>query len=284
MVATESAFAGLGLEPDLVQVVHDMGYEEPTPVQRKAIPVMLRGADLLAQAQTGSGKTAAFALPAVQLVDVKSRGVQVLVLAPTRELAVQVAEATHRFGRGRGIGVVPVYGGQPIDRQLRALRLGAQVVVGTPGRLIDHLRRGTLNLDGVRIVVLDEADEMLDMGFIEDIEEILQRTPSERQTSLFSATLPAHIRRLARQYMRDPETIEISPEKITVPQIDQRYVDVTQRNKLEALTRILDVEAPTAAIVFCRTRGGVDELGEALVSRGYAAEAIHGDLSQTQRD
>src|SRR5579871_930549 len=277
-------FRELGLAEDLVETVDALGYEEPTPVQRRAIPLLLAGRDLIAQAQTGSGKTAAFALPAVQCIDAENRQVQVLVLAPTRELAVQVAEATHRFGRKRDLRVAPVYGGQPIDRQLRALRSGVQIVVGTPGRLLDHLRRGSLRLDGVRFVVLDEADEMLDMGFIEDIEEILRQTPSERQTALFSATIAPAVRQLARQYLRDPENIAIAPEKVTVPQIEQRYVEVSPRTKLDALTRILDVESPTAAIVFCRTRREVDELGEALVSRGYAAEAIHGDLSQTQRD
>ncbi len=277
-------FRELGLAEDLVETVDALGYEEPTPVQRRAIPVLLAGRDLIAQAQTGSGKTAAFALPAVQCIDAENRQVQVLVLAPTRELAVQVAEATHRFGRKRDVRVAPVYGGQPIDRQLRALRSGVQIVVGTPGRLLDHLRRGSLRLDGVRFVVLDEADEMLDMGFIEDIEEILRQTPSERQTALFSATIAPPVRRLARQYLRDPENVTIAPEKVTVPQIEQRYVEVSPRTKLDALSRILDVESPTAAIVFCRTRREVDDLGEALVSRGYAAEAIHGDLSQTQRD
>jgi len=284
MVAVSSPFAELGLAPDLLDVIDDLGYEEPTPVQRRAIPALLEGRDVIAQAQTGSGKTAAFALPAVQGVDASRRVVQVLVLAPTRELAVQVSEATHRFGRKRGVSVVPVYGGQPIDRQLRALRMGAHVVVGTPGRILDHLRRGSLSFADVRFVVLDEADEMLDMGFIEDIEEILRQTPTERQTALFSATIPPHVQNLARRYMRDPLTIVIEPEKVTVPQIDQRYVEVSARNKLDALTRLLDVEAPQAAMIFCRTRREVDELGEALVSRGYAAEAIHGDLSQTQRD
>jgi ATP-dependent RNA helicase DeaD len=283
-MASEQGFAELGIIPDLLYVVHELGYEEPTPVQRRVIPLLLRGADLMAQAQTGSGKTAAFAIPAVQLVDADSRAVQALVMAPTRELAVQVAEATNRFGRKHGIGVVAVYGGQPIDRQLRALRSGVQIVVGTPGRLLDHLRRGSLSLAAVRLVVLDEADEMLDMGFIEDIEEILRQTPAARQTALFSATIPPHIRRLAEQYMRNPETIAVTPEIMTVPQIDLRYVEVSPRNKLDALSRILDVEATTASIVFCRTRREVDELGEALVSRGYGAEAIHGDLSQTQRD
>jgi len=283
-VTVATGFAELGLGPDQLQVVNMLGYEEPTPVQRRAVPILLSGTDLIAQAQTGSGKTAAFALPAVQLIDASQRTVQVLVLAPTRELAMQVAEAMHRFGRSSGVGVVAIYGGQPIDRQLRALRSGVQVVVGTPGRLLDHLRRGSLNLEAVRLVVLDEADEMLDMGFVEDIEEILKQTPSERQTALFSATIPPYIVQLAQRYMRSPETISISPERLTVPQVDQRYCEVSPRNKLDALTRILDVESPTAAIVFCRTRREVDELGEALVSRGFGAEAIHGDLSQSQRD
>jgi ATP-dependent RNA helicase DeaD len=204
MVAVSSKFGELGLAPDLLDIIDELGYEEPTPIQSRAIPTLLRGNDLIAQAQTGSGKTAAFALPAVQNVDIQQRDVQVLVMAPTRELAVQVAEATHRFGGKRGVSVVPVYGGQPIDRQLRALRFGAHVVVGTPGRLLDHLRRGSLVLDAVKLLVLDEADEMLDMGFIEDIEEIMRRTPESRQTALFSATIPPNIQRLARNYMHDP--------------------------------------------------------------------------------
>jgi ATP-dependent RNA helicase DeaD len=284
MVAVSSKFGELGLAPDLLDIIDELGYEEPTPIQSRAIPTLLRGNDLIAQAQTGSGKTAAFALPAVQNVDIQQRDVQVLVMAPTRELAVQVAEATHRFGGKRGVSVVPVYGGQPIDRQLRALRFGAHVVVGTPGRLLDHLRRGSLVLDAVKLLVLDEADEMLDMGFIEDIEEIMRRTPESRQTALFSATIPPNIQRLARNYMHDPENIAITAEKLTIPLIEQRFVEVSPRNKLDALTRLLDVEAPQAAMIFCRTRREVDDLGEALVSRGYAAEAIHGDLSQTQRD
>ncbi|HZU75566.1 MAG TPA: DEAD/DEAH box helicase, partial [Dehalococcoidia bacterium] len=278
------SFAELGLVLELLGAIEQLGYEEPTPVQRRTIPLLLAGRDVMVQAQTGSGKTAAFALPAVQLLQPDLPTVQALVVAPTRELAVQVAEATHRLGRGRGVAVCPVYGGQPIERQLRALRAGAQVVVGTPGRLLDHLRRGSLALDAVRLLVLDEADEMLDMGFIEDIEEIIRSAPAERQTALFSATLPANIRRLAQQYMRDPELVAITPERLTVAQTNQRYVEVSPRTKLDALSRILDHEAPSASIVFCRTRREVDDLGEALVSRGYAAEAIHGDLSQTQRD
>ena len=286
------SFSQLGLSPEVLKAVEELGYEAPTPIQEATIGLLLQGHDVIGQAQTGTGKTAAFAIPIIERLDpdlADERGkprVQALVLAPTRELAVQVAEATHRLGRHKSVSVLPIYGGQPIDRQLRALRTGVQVVVGTPGRVMDHMRRGTLDLSGVRILILDEADEMLDMGFIEDIEWILEEVPTERQTALFSATMPPRIAALAKRYMREPERVQISaaPAEITVPQIEQLYVEVGRGMKLEALGRILDHQDPESVMIFCRTKRDVDELGESLLGRGYPAETLHGDLSQAQRD
>ncbi|HWE61532.1 MAG TPA: DEAD/DEAH box helicase [Chloroflexota bacterium] len=279
-----SPFARLGLQPDLLRAVLDLGYEEPTPIQARTIPLMLDGRDVVAQAQTGTGKTAAFALPILQRIDTASSQVQALVLCPTRELAIQVAQAIHSYGKHLGVTVLPVYGGQPITRQLYALRQGVQVVVGTPGRILDHIRRESLDLGSVKTLVLDEADEMLDMGFLEDIEAIIQSVPAERQTALFSATLPQRIRDLARKYLRESVNIAIEREAVTVPQTNQTYYEVPQRAKLDALCRILDVELPSSAIIFCARKSDVDELVESLQGRGYKAEAIHGDLNQTQRD
>jgi ATP-dependent RNA helicase DeaD len=245
---------------------------------------MQEGADVIAQAQTGTGKTAAFALPIIEHLDAARRAPQALILTPTRELAVQVAEAFHSYGKHHDIAVLPVYGGQPIERQLRALSRGVHVVVGTPGRLLDHIQRGTLKLDQVRTVVLDEADEMLDMGFIEDIEAILKETPATRQTALFSATIPSPIADLARRYMREPQRITVKSEQMTVPQIRQIYHEVGGRDKFEVLARVLDFEMPASAIIFCRTKSEVDSLGERLIARAFPAETLHGDLSQIQRD
>jgi ATP-dependent RNA helicase DeaD len=286
-MATETAprsFDALGLSGETLKALAEIGFEEPTPIQIQAIPPMLAGRDMMAQAQTGTGKTAAFGLPIVERLSGQTRGPEALILAPTRELAVQVAEAVHRFGKYRDTRVVAVYGGQPIERQLRALSRPVDVVVGTPGRLMDHMRRETLKLDNVRYVILDEADEMLDMGFVEDIETILSALPPERQTALFSATLPKRITDLATRYLNDPVTIRIEPEQVSVPQITQTYYEVVQRAKLEALTRILDLAEPTSAMIFCRTKIETDEVTQALQGRGYAAEAIHGDLSQMMRD
>jgi len=279
-----TAFTDLELSAEVLESINDLGYEEPTPIQAHAIPPMLQGRDIIAQAQTGTGKTAAFSIPLVQRLDPASRLVQAVVIVPTRELAVQVAEAVHSLGRGRHIGVVPIYGGQPYDRQLRALRAGVQVVVGTPGRMMDHIRRGALNLENVRTAILDEADEMLDMGFLEDIEFILEKIPAERQVALFSATIPARIADLARKYLRDPERITIAQETRTAPQTRQFWYQTPYRGKLDVLTSILDYEAPQSAIVFCRTRREVDTLAEALEARGYTTAAIHGDISQAQRE
>jgi ATP-dependent RNA helicase DeaD len=277
-------FEELGLSEPTLKAITELGYEEPTSIQARTISRMLEGADLIAQAQTGTGKTAAFALPIIEKLESNVRTPQALILTPTRELAMQVAEAFHSYGKYHRVMVLPVYGGQPIDRQLRALDRGVQVVVGTPGRLLDHIQRGTLKLGQVRVVVLDEADEMLDMGFIEDIEAILSETPSERQTALFSATIPAPIAELARKYMREPERISVASEQMTVPQIRQVYYEVGARDKFEMLGRILDFEMPEAAIVFCRTKSEVDSLGERLIARAFPAETLHGDLSQIQRD
>jgi len=278
-----TTFEALGLSETLLAALRELGYDEPTPIQAQAIPAMLSGRDVIAQAQTGTGKTAAFALPIIERLQ-PTRAPQALVLAPTRELAMQVAEAVFRYGKSREARVLPVYGGQPIERQLRALERGVQVVVGTPGRIMDHMRRGTLALDAIRTVVLDEADEMLDMGFAEDIEYILQYTPPERQTALFSATLPEAVQSLAQRYTRDPLRISVVSETLSAPRIKQVYYDVLPREKLDALCRVLDVETPASAIIFCRTRAEADELGESLQGRGYLAEVLHGDLSQAMRD
>ncbi len=285
-----STFAELELRPELLAGLVALGYEEPTPIQRDAIPHLLAGEDVLGQAATGTGKTAAFALPALQLVEpgrARGRGPIALVLVPTRELAVQVSEAMYRYGRELGARVLPIYGGQPIGRQLGALRDGVDVVVATPGRAIDHIQRGTLALDAIRLVVLDEADEMLDMGFAEDIESILDATPTERQTVLFSATMPPRINAIAKRHLRQPRRIQIEPPTAdagAVPLVAQRAFVVTRPHKAAALGRILDVEAPAAAIVFCRTRTEVDQLTETLNGRGYRAEALHGGMNQEGRD
>lgn len=280
----EKTFADLHLSKGLLDTVAGLGYEAPTPIQEQTISLLIEGHDIVAQAQTGTGKTAAFAIPIVECVNPDDRHTQALVLAPTRELAVQVAEAIHRLGHSKSLSVLPVYGGQPIDRQLHALKRGVQVVIGTPGRVLDHLRRGTLDLSAVKYVVLDEADEMLDMGFVEDIESILDTVPPERQMALFSATIPPRIARLAQTYLHNPVHVTVQATQMTVPAIEQLYVEVTPRNKLDALTRLLDHEAPESAMIFARTKSNVDELGEALQSRGFAAETLHGDLSQVQRD
>ncbi len=282
-------FDSLGLREELVAALAQLGYEEPTPIQRAAIPEMVQGHDLLGKAATGTGKTAAFALPILQALEVDDRrpGPTALVLVPTRELAMQVSEAVHRYGRGLGARVLPIYGGQPIWRQLQVLERGVDVVVATPGRAIDHLKRGSLPLGALRVVVLDEADEMLDMGFSEDIEAILEATPDTRQTVLFSATMPSRIAKLAKRHLHDPVRIEIrseQPEPGDAPRVRQTAYIVPRAHKPAALGRILDVEAPSAAIVFCRTRVEVDSLTETLNGRGYRAEGLHGGMSQEQRD
>ncbi|MFN8592384.1 MAG: DEAD/DEAH box helicase [Thermomicrobiales bacterium] len=277
-------FEDLGLSGALLKSLKDVGYEAPTPIQIETLPVLLAGADVIAQAQTGSGKTAAFGLPIIETIDPRNRAVQALILTPTRELAIQVAEALHKYGRHKEVETLPIYGGQPYERQFRGLQRGVQIVVGTPGRVMDHMRRGTLKLDNVRFFVLDEADEMLDMGFIEDIEWILEQAPETRQTALFSATIPPRIADLASRYLRNPRRITIAGKQMTVPQVRQSSFEVPRARKVDALTRILDAETPQSTMIFCRTKVGVDELGEALMARGYAVETLHGDLSQAQRD
>ncbi|ACU36207.1 DEAD/DEAH box helicase [Actinosynnema pretiosum subsp. pretiosum] len=285
-----TSFADLGLRPELLRALSGLGYEEPTPIQREAIVPLTEGRDLLGQAATGTGKTAAFALPVLErLAQVEKRGDApfALVLVPTRELAVQVSEAVHRYGRELGARVLPIYGGQPIGRQLRVLERGVDVVVATPGRAVDHLGRGTLNLEDLQVVVLDEADEMLDMGFAEDLDTILAETPKQRQTVLFSATMPPRIDKLARQHLTEPARITINQERAEpgeAPRVRQVAYVVPRAHKPAALGRVLDVEAPTAAIVFCRTRDEVDQLTETLNGRGYRAESLHGGISQEQRD
>src|SRR5215207_7826962 len=287
---TMPGFAALGLDPRLVDALAALGYEEPTPVQREAIPPLLAGRDVLGQAATGTGKTAAFALPLLHLVtpDAEARSrTAALVLVPTRELAMQVAEAVHKYGKSMGVCALPIYGGASMENQLRMLKRGVDVVVATPGRALDHIRRKTLRLDAVKVVVLDEADEMLDMGFAEDLEAILQATPDERQTALFSATLPPRIAQLAEKHLKDPVRVRIDREVVpagSAPRVRQVAYIVGRAHKIATLGRVLDVENPTSAIVFCRTRTEVDELTESLNGRGYRAEALHGGLSQEQRD
>ena len=282
-------FEDLGLRPELLSALAALGYEEPTPIQREAIPPLIAGRDLLGQAATGTGKTAAFALPVLQRLTAGGRAAapSALVLVPTRELAVQVSEALHRYGRELGARVLPVYGGAPIVRQLRALEGGVDVVVATPGRALDLVNRGSLRLGEVVTVVLDEADEMLDMGFADDLESLLGETPEQRQTVLFSATMPRRLDSLARRHLSDPVRISLGRERTEpgeAPRVRQTAYVVPRAAKPAALGRILDVEAPTAAIVFCRTREEVDSLTETLNGRGYRAEALHGGMSQEQRD
>ena len=280
----EITFEDLQLSEGMLATIADLGYEAPTPIQEQTIPLLLGGRNIIAQAQTGTGKTAAYAIPMVECMEPEDKYIQALVLTPTRELAVQVAEAVHRLGHFKHLNVLPVYGGQPIERQLHALKRGVQVVIGTPGRVLDHLRRGTLVLNQVDYVVLDEADEMLDMGFIDDIETILDTMPGEKQIALFSATIPDRIADLARKYMQDPVRVTVEATPQSVPSIEQFYVEVTHRNRLDVLTRLLDSEEPGPSIIFARTKRDVDELGETLQSRGFDAETLHGDLNQTQRD
>ncbi|MDQ4092240.1 MAG: DEAD/DEAH box helicase [Actinomycetota bacterium] len=283
-----ASFADLALRSELLHVLSGLGYEEPTPIQREAIPPLVQGRDLLGQAATGTGKTAAFALPVLQRMSGdRSAGPVALVLVPTRELAMQVSQAFHRYGRDLGVRVLPIYGGQPIGRQLQVLERGVDVVVATPGRALDHIGRGTLRLANVETIVLDEADEMLDMGFAEDIEAILDGTPEDRQTVLFSATMPSRVDGIAHRHLRDPIRIEMGHAATapgTGPLVRQSAYVVARAQKPAALGRVLDVEAPSAALVFCRTREEVDQLTEILNGRGYRAEALHGGMSQEQRD
>lgn len=279
------SFGDNQLSKQVLQALSEMGFEEPSPIQKEAIPVALEGLDLIGQAQTGTGKTAAFGIPITEKVNPKFLAVQALIVTPTRELAIQVAEEIAKIGKYRHVKLLPIYGGQPIDRQIRALRMGYQVVVGTPGRLLDHLNRGTLRLQHVKTVVLDEADEMLDMGFIKDIESLLKEVPTDdRQVMLFSATMPLGIRKLAQTYMKNPRSVSVSRDELTVPQIEQVFYETNESIKVDALCRIIDREDIGQGIIFCRTKRGVDELVVALEARGYLADALHGDLDQQHRD
>lgn len=279
----QPSFEDLGLNPELLTTVTDLGYVAPTPIQAAAIPHLLDGRDVIGQAQTGTGKTAAFSLPILHHLD--RHGLQALILTPTRELAIQTAEAIHRYGNQLGVRVLPIYGGQPYERQMRRLEKGVQVVVGTPGRTLDLIRQGALDLSDVRFVVLDEADEMLKMGFIEDVETILSETDANtRQTTLFSATLPDAIRKLAGNYMNDPLVVAVAPETITVENVTQRFYMVREGEKIAALCRLLEVEDLKNTLIFARTKAGAAELAETLIARGYPAEAIHGDLPQAERE
>jgi ATP-dependent RNA helicase DeaD len=278
-------FADLNLPAPILKALKDVGYETPSPIQAATIPLLMEGRDILGQAQTGTGKTAAFALPVLSRIDVKNPAVQALVLAPTRELAIQVAEAFQSYAAHmKNFHVLPIYGGQAYGPQLSALRRGAQVVVGTPGRVIDHLDKGTLDLSQLTTLVLDEADEMLRMGFIDDVERILKETPETRQTALFSATMPPAISRIAKTYLREPKEVTVAAKTTTATNITQRYWLVAGLQKLEALTRILEAEPFDGMIIFARTKLGTEELASKLQARGFAAAAINGDLAQAQRE
>lgn len=277
-----TSFEDLHLDRKILAALKDMGFEEPSPIQKGAIPLALEGEDLIGQAQTGTGKTAAFGIPIIQKINEKDRHIQALVMSPTRELCIQVADEISKIGRTKRVRVLPVYGGQPIERQICSLKRGIQVVIGTPGRLLDHIRRGTIDLEYVNFLVLDEADEMLDMGFVDDMENIIKNVPPERQTMLFSATMPRPILSISKKYMRAPKMVAIHKEVVTAPTIDQYYYET--RDKVDGLCRILDTTDDCKMIIFCRTKKGVDELVIALATRGYEAEGLHGDLSQNQRD
>lgn len=278
-------FDELELNPNILRAIEEMGFEEMSPIQAKAIPMILDGKDIVGQAQTGTGKTAAFGIPLMQKIDPRDRSLQAIVLCPTRELAIQVAEEIRKLGLFmHGIKVLPVYGGQEISKQIRSLKSGVQIIIGTPGRVMDHMRRKTVKFDGINTVVLDEADEMLNMGFREDIETILGQVPEDRQTVLFSATMPAPILEIARTYQKKAEMIRVVKKELTVPKIEQFYYEVTQKNKEDVLSRLLDMYNPKLSLVFCNTKKQVDELTAALQGRGYFAEGLHGDLKQQQRD
>lgn len=281
----DTTFAELGLSPQLLAGIQKLGYESPSPIQAKTIPALLSGKDIVGLSQTGSGKTAAFGLPALQGIDLELQETQVLVLCPTRELAVQVCAEIHRLGSAmKGLSAVPVYGGAPIDRQMRALRKGAHIIVGTPGRVMDHLRRRTLRTDAIKMCILDEADRMLDMGFREDMEIILDQLPTERQTLFFSATMNKSVQGLIRAFSREAVELSIERRALTVDTIDQEYYEVRNRSKIEVMCRLLDLETKPRGIVFCNTKQMVEDATEALAARGYLADRIHGDIAQNNRE
>ena len=278
-------FDELMLDDRLLRAVTDMGFEEPSPIQAQAIPLQMEGLDIIGQAQTGTGKTAAFGIPLLQKIDPRSKKLQAIALCPTRELAIQVADEIRKLSKYmHGIKILPIYGGQDIVRQIRGLKEGTQIVIGTPGRVMDHMRRGTIKFDRVHTVILDEADEMLNMGFLEDMETILSQLPEERQTVMFSATMPGAIAQIAKKFQKDPKIVKVVKKELTVPKVTQYYYEVKPKNKVEVMCRLLDMYAPKLSVVFCNTKKQVDELVQALQGRGYFAEGLHGDLKQMQRD
>lgn len=278
-------FDELNLDAKILRAVTDMGFEAASPIQAKAIPLEIEGKDIIGQAQTGTGKTAAFGIPLLQKIDPKNKKLQAVVLCPTRELAIQVADEIRNLAKYmHGIKVLPIYGGQEIVKQIRSLKDGVQVIIGTPGRVMDHMRRKTIKFGQVHTVVLDEADEMLNMGFLEDMETILSELPEERQTVMFSATMPSAIAEIAKKFQKDPEIVKVVKKDLTVPKVTQYYYEVKPKNKIEVMCRLLDMYAPKLSVVFCNTKRQVDELVLALQGRGYFAEVLHGDLKQVQRD
>ncbi len=282
---TPKPFSELGLSAEVLKAIDKLGFEQASPIQAESIPVLLTGRDIVGQSQTGSGKTAAFAIPAIEKTDPNIRAVQVLILCPTRELAVQVSEEIHKLALfKRGIQALPIYGGQSYERQFYGLKQGAQIVIGTPGRIMDHMRRGTLRLDTVKLVILDEADVMLNMGFREDIETILKDAPKERQTVFFSATMPRPIRELIEKYARDPQNVRIEQKAMTVATVEQVYYEVDRRFKIELLTRLIDIHDLKLGIIFCNTKRMVDDLVDHLEAQGYMADRLHGDMTQAMRD
>src|SRR3982751_3613455 len=279
------AFSELGLSDEILKAIDKLGFEQAAPIQAEAIPVLMSGRDVVGQSQTGSGKTAAFAIPAIEKTDPLKRVVQVLILCPTRELAVQVSEEVHKLALfKRGITALPIYGGQSYERQFYGLKQGAQIVIGTPGRVMDHMRRGTLRLETVKMVILDEVDVMLNMGFRDDIELILQATPKERQTVFFSATIPRPIQQLIEKYARDPQNVRMEQKALTVPTVEQVYYEVDRRYKIDLLTRLIDLHDLKLGIIFCNTKRMVDDLVDHLNAQGYSADRLHGDMNQAQRD
>lgn len=278
-------FEEWSLSKEMQKAISDLGYEEATPIQTESIPVLLEGRDIIGQAQTGTGKTAAFGIPAIEMLEPSNKNLQVIILCPTRELAIQVAEEMNKLAKyKKDVYFLPVYGGQPIERQLKALRKGVQIIIGTPGRVLDHIERKTIDLKNIRLVVLDEADEMLDMGFREDIELILKTTPKQRQTVMFSATMAKDILELTKKYQKNPAHIKVVHEILTVANTEQIYYEVKERDKLEALSRVLDLYDLKLSLVFCNTKRGADELVEHLQARGYSVDALHGDLKQSSRE
>src|SRR5580765_1730049 len=282
---TPKIFSELGLSAEVLKAIEKLGFEQAAPIQAAAIPLLMTGKDIVGQSQTGSGKTAAFGIPAVEKVDTTVRGVQVLILCPTRELAIQVSEEIHKLAFfKRGINALPIYGGQSYERQFYGLKQGAQIVIGTPGRIMDHMRRGTLRLDTVKMAILDEADVMLNMGFRDDIETILKDSPKERQTVFFSATMPRPIRDLIEKYARDPQNVKIEQKAMTVPTVEQVYYEVDRRFKVELLMRLIDIHDLKLGIIFCNTKRMVDDLVDHLEAAGYMADRLHGDMTQAMRD